>query len=673
MGNAYLEPIKRPTMKFIPFLTLLISFLLFSCSPQPTVNFSGDLEIGTEQSGSLEQDGLQSYALQLDSSTFLYGYVDQVSVDVIVELKDEEGEVIQSFDGPAKGPEHFSFEIDKTGAYTLDVKPFEEGSGDYTVLIQGADPIATDPAKRVDQLLTAYSDDAPGAVIGVMQDGQMTFSKAYGKANLTHDLDFELDMPTNIGSVSKQFTAMAILLLEKEGKLSLDDDVRSHIPELPDLGKVVTVRNILNHTNGWREVYNLMPIRGWYGEDKLLKEEVLTLLQKQTELQDDPGAVFNYNNSAFIMAAEIVERISEMDFPDFVRENIFEPLGMSNSYVRRDPSTIIPRATQGYSNGDHGMIESGDLDAAYGAGAIYTTPDDLVKWMNNFESGTVGGTDVIERLVTPDTLNNGDTMTYALGIGVNDYKGLKQYAHGGADIAHRAMLMYFPEIRSGVVTLSNNASFPGSIAGSVADAFFSEHLEEEDDDDDEEAETDELTVSEEILEKYAGKYRAASIGLIIEYKLEDGSLVAYPTGQSSLKLEPTSETSFDYVGVPASIVFNSDDDGNYNSATHTQGGSDIELTKLPPFDPNPEALADYTGRYFSEELETFYTISVKDSALIASHRNMEDIDLTPGDVDSFSGSVFFMGEVAFIRNSKGMVTAMTVSNGRTKGILFERQ
>lgn len=652
-------------------ISLLILIAIVSCNRKSNIRFSGDVEIGIEQTDSLKQKEVKSYLLQLDSGTFFFGYVNQVSVDVVVELKDDQGILVQSFDGPAKGPENFSFEISKSGEYTLDVKPFEEESGKYTILIKNAEPIANDPRKRVDQLMSFYSGEAPGACIGVMRDGKMIFSKSYGKANLTYDLDFDLDMPTNIGSVSKQFTAMAILLLEKEGKVSLDDDVRKHIPELPNLGKVVKIRNILNHTNGWREVYNLMPITGWKNEDKLLKDEILTILQKQPELQASPGEEYNYNNSAFIMAAEIVERISGKDFPQFIKENIFEPLGMANSYVRKDPSTIIPRATQGYSNGEYGYIESRDLDASYGAGGIYTTPEDLVKWLNNFESATVGGSDVIDKLVTPGILNNGDTMTYSLGLGVDEYKGLKRYAHGGADIAHRAMLVYFPEIRSGVITLSNNASFSGNNAYRIIDAFFKDYLEEDEPEKDKEL-TVAVVVNEESLKKYIGKFRADAIGMVIEYKLEDGALVAYPTGQSSLKLEPTSENSFNYIGVEASLVFNSDEQGNYNLATHTQGGSDLEFKRLPPFDPSLELLADYTGKYFSEELETFYTLTVKDSSLTALHRNMEDIKLSPTDIDTFSGSIYFMGEVAFKRNAKGNIYAFTIANGRTKGILFNR-
>ena len=503
--------------------------MIISCENKQSINYSGDLEIGVEQFDSISRNEVKSYAMELDSGTYLYGYVNQMTVDVVVELKNDQKETVGSFDGPAKGPENFSFEIETRGTYTLEVKAFEEEQGTYKVLLMNVEPIAVDPGKRVDQLMRFYSDDNPGVSIGALKDGELVFSKAYGKANLTHNLDFELNMPTNIGSVSKQFTAMAILLLEKEGKLSLDDDVRKHIPELPDLGEVVKVRNILNHTNGWREVYNLMPITGWKGEDKLLREEVITILQKQTEFQAAPGEEFNYNNSAFIMAAEIVERVSGLDFPTFIKENIFLPLDMNNSYVRRDPTTIIPRATQGYSNGEFGYVESGDLYAAYGAGAIYTTPEDLSKWLNNFEKATIGGADVIEKLITPGTLNNGDTMTYALGINVDDYKGLKRYAHGGADIAHRAMLVYFPKIRSGVITLSNNAGFSGNNAYRIADVFFKDDLKVEDQKK-KKSTKEKVAVTEEILKKYVGKFRAEAIGLIIEYKLEDGQLVAHPTG-----------------------------------------------------------------------------------------------------------------------------------------------
>ena len=172
---------------------LLLTFFI-SCQQNPKMNNSSDLEIGIEQSGSLLQKTSKSYEIQLDSNAFVLGSVNQKTVDVIVKLVDDANKEVASFDGPARGLEYFSFNINKTGTYRLEVEPFEEQSGDYSIIIDKVEPIATDPSKRVDQLLSFYSNDQPGAVIGVIEDGEMVFSKAYGKANITHNLDFKCSL-----------------------------------------------------------------------------------------------------------------------------------------------------------------------------------------------------------------------------------------------------------------------------------------------------------------------------------------------------------------------------------------------------------------------------------------------------------------------------------------------
>tara|TARA_R110001632_G_scaffold10505_8_gene38843 strand:- start:7890 stop:9872 length:1983 start_codon:yes stop_codon:yes gene_type:complete len=657
------------------FIYALLFTFLISCQQNPKMNFSGDLEIGVEQSGSLLQKISKPYEIQLDSNSFILGSVNQKTVDVIVKLVDDENKEVGSFDGPARGLEYFSFNIKKSGTYRLEVEPFEEQSGDYSIIIDKVESIATDRSKRVDQLFSFYSNDQPGAVIGVVEDGEMIFSKAYGKANITHNLDFKLNTPTNIGSVSKQFTAFAILLLEQQGLLSIDDDVRKHIPEFPDFGELITIKNLLNHTNGLREVYNLLPITGWNGEDKLLRSEILNMLKRQEKLQVSPGEEFNYNNSAFILLAEIVERKTDSKFPDWMKKNVFEPLGMKDSYVRLDPSQIIPHASQGYSQGDNGFIESGDLYAAYGAGGIYTTPLDLSKWLQNFKDPKIGGKEVIEKLVTPGILKKGDTLPYALGIGVRNRKGLKMYAHSGADIAHRASLIYYPEINSGVIVMSNNASFSTAVAADISDLFFAKHLKEKEKKTivSEAKTSDEYNVDIKTLKSYVGKYKASSMGLVIDYKLEDGKLVAYPTGQSSLPLVPTSKATFNYKGITATIVFKMDDDGKNIGATHKQGGQVFQMEKLQAFNPSPNELKAYEGKYFCDELETFYTIVVKDSVMIAIHRNLKDITFSPIENDTFSGDISFMNNVVFKRDTKGKINAFSVSNGRTKGVHFKKQ
>ena len=658
------------------------ALFLAACNMNDAVTFSGDISVGELVEGSLEVETPDTFFFDFAADTYIYGVCEQVSVDVVVSLLDSAGKSLASFDGPGVGPEEFMFETSEAGRYMLVIAPFEKKKGEYTLELKVVEPVAVDPARRADQLMYAYAgDDVPGGVVGVIRDGELIFSKAYGMSNLSYGIPFEVNTPTNIGSVSKQFTAMAILLLEQQGRLSLDDDVRKYIPELPDLGHVVKIKNILNHTNGYREVFNLMPMTGWKGEDVLLRQEVIGILKRQEALQAVPGEEFNYNNSAFILAAEIVERISGMPFPEFMKENVFEPLGMRSTMVRTDPETIIPGASQGYRLDSTGYKEAGDLYAAYGAGGIYTTPADFARWMNNFNDPVVGDRKLIDRLVMVDTLNNGDTMTYALGIGVDETRGLLSYSHGGADIAHRAFVSYYPEINSGVVAMSNNAAFPSyRIATELADVFFKDAFdpeEGEDGDGDPEGEEGEkaagVEVPLELLEAYSGKYVLKGIGVVLEYSVVDGVLKMNMEGQPEATLTPLSQNEFEYEGVEASIIFHTNDQGEVTGAVHSQGGTDYQLEAVPPYEPSLETLMSYEGRYYSSELDVFYKLEVHDSTLVLGIRNTKEIELSVIKEDVYKGDVFFIGELAFVKDPAGRVKGFTLANGRTRGINFVKQ
>ncbi len=664
-------------MKHISCIMLTAIFLA-ACNLPRSFHFTGDLRVGEVAEGTLALESPDTFHFDFGADTYIYGVCNQVSVDVVVTLYDSAGTALGMFDGPAAGPEDFSFEVRKPGRYMLVVAPFEKRTGTYTIELKVVEPIATDPARRADQLFYPYSGkEVPGGVAGVMQNGKVIFSKAYGMANLTHHVPYATSTPTNIGSVSKQFTAMAILLLEQQGKLSLDDDVRKHVPELPDLGEVVTIRNMLNHTSGFREVYNLMAMTGWQMEDALRRDEVIEILKRQKELQSAPGEEFNYNNSAFILLATIVERISGLPFPEFMKENIFGPLGMTSTMVRADPATIVPGASQGYvQDSTGGYRESGDLCASYGAGGIYSTVDDFNAWMHNFSDPVVGGEGLVTRLVTPDTLNNGDTMTYALGIEVGEHRGLKTYSHGGADLAHRAFMVYFPGIKAGVVAMSNNASFPSNrIAYTLADAFFGNEMgpQEEEGVDAGEKDSTGVEVPEEVLTAYAGEYMIKGTGFVMKFSMADGALKMTIEGQPDVWMIPQSKTRFRYEGVDAFIEFRPDSDGNVTGAVHSQGGQEFELERLAPYEPSLDDLLALEGRYFSDELETFYTLEVRDSTLTLLIRNAGEVKLSAIKEDLYKGDVFFISELAFARDGAGKVTGFSVSSGRTKGISFEKR
>ena len=284
------------------------------------------------------------------------------------------------------------------------------------------------------------------------RDGRTLFSKAYGMANLTYGIPFETDTRTNIGSTTKQFTAFAVMLQQERGKLSLDDDIRKHIPELPEFDETITVRHLITHTSGLREFLNLLIMTGrrldhgdWIGRD-----ELVDIVQRQPALQNSPGAEWNYNNTAFGLAALIVERTSGQPFHHYMRENVFDPIGMTRTMVRPSPNHMVPEKSEGYTAGDEGYLELGDLGGAVGAGSIYSTVEDLQKWVENYANPTVGTREMIDEMMTSYVLTDGEETGYGYGLSVDEQRGLKRVHHGGADVAHRSMLVYYPEINAGI-------------------------------------------------------------------------------------------------------------------------------------------------------------------------------------------------------------------------------
>jgi hypothetical protein len=269
---------------------------------------------------------------------------------------------------------------------------------------------------------------------------------------------------------------------------------------------------------------------------------------------------------------------------------------------------------------------------------------------------------------------------------VDEFRGLKNYSHGGADIAHRAFLVYFPEIDAGVVAMSNNGSFdPGGIAFKMAELYFGDEMDpeegeeevgeetgEETGEDAEETDSKELTVPEELLQAYAGRYLLAGMGAMLEYEVVDGRLKMSMEGQPEVYLDPLSESEFEYEGVEATVEFLRNDQGEVSGAVHTQGGQKYELERVPPYEPTVEELQALTGKFFSKELETFYTLEIRDTTLTLLIRNTEDVELSALKEDNFMGNIYFIGEVVFQRDPGGQVTGFTVANGRTRGIWFEK-
>lgn len=660
------------------FAASLTALALVVALPGSATAQDGELREGRAVTASLATGDTLRYTFEAGDDYFLFGELDQISVDARLRLLDSEGTPFGSFNGSVSGVARFSRQLPVGGTYTIEVTAVDEAEGDFRLLLHRLEPLETNPSRLVDQLMSPYDGpESPGAAVQVWRDGRTLFSKAYGMANLAYGIPFETDTRTNIGSTSKQFTAFAIMLQAERGLLSLDDDIRIHVPELPEFDETITVRHLLTHTSGLREFLNLLVMTGrrldrgdWIGRD-----ELIDIVQRQPALQNEPGGEWNYNNTAFGLAATIVERTSGQDFHVFMKENVFDPLGMDRTMVRPSPGHIVPDMSEGYTPGDHGFLQIGDLGGAVGAGSIYSSVEDLQTWVTNYADPIVGSAEIFDEMMTSYVLNDGTETGYGYGLGVGEHRGLRRVSHNGADVAHRSNLMYFPEINAGITVQSNHASFNSGVATQLAEAFFADAMDV-DEGDEAVGEFDPESYNPEDFDDFVGRYALdAAPNFILTFTREGDTLFTQATGQQRLEIVPTSDTSFALTVVDASVVFHRNDDGEVDSATLLQNGVnratrlDDDEEEAEAWEPDAEALEAFVGTYFSEELETFYTVMLDDDTLVVDQRRLDSAELTPGEADTFSGGGFTF---TFERDRNAQVIGFYLSNGRTRDVRFER-
>ena len=339
---------------------------------------------------------------------------------------------------------------------------------------------ADETTDRVDRLFARWDGpDSPGGALGVVKDGRLVYEKAVGKADVEQDRSINSETVFHIASLSKQFTAMAVLLLEKDGKLSLDDDVRKHLPELHDFGKTITIRHLLLHTSGLRDQWDLVTLAGWRMSDVITDDDVFRLACRQRELNFEPGTRHLYCNTGYTLAARIVERAAGQPFRDFARSRIFEPLGMAHTRFPADHEEIVPRRARSYHPAGDGRYENSILSyGTVGATSLLTTVADLARWDANFDEPRVGDAAILEKLQAGGTLNDGRKIDYALGLVNGTYRGRKVVEHAGSDAGFRCTLLRFPTERFSVILLANTSdAAPGELARRVADVYLEGELD----------------------------------------------------------------------------------------------------------------------------------------------------------------------------------------------------
>src|SRR5687768_3532967 len=333
---------------------------------------------------------------------------------------------------------------------------------------------------KIDSVFKSYSDSTPGCAVAVIKNGAVVFQKGYGMANLEYAAPIVPATIFHIASESKQYVAFCMLLLEKEGKLSIDDDIRKHLDYLPELGQKITIRHLIHHTSGLRDQWQLLANAGWQLDDVITQEHIINLVSKQKALNINPGEEHMYCNTGYTLMAEIVKKASGLTLREYAEKNIFQPLGMKDTHFHDNYTEIVPGRAYSYNRLPNGKYNHSVLSySTVGATSLFTTVQDELKWLNNFETGTVGGKELVEKMYQVGVLNDGRKLTYAFALNMGKYKGWQQVGHGGADAGFRSYACRFPEKGLGVVVFSNYA--PADVArltNQVADVFLPGSKEE---------------------------------------------------------------------------------------------------------------------------------------------------------------------------------------------------
>lgn len=547
-----------------------------------------------------------------------------------------------------------------------------------TFLMCAAFATAQARADRGEQIDAIFNNlikpGSPGASMAVIEHGKLVYLKGYGSANLEYNIPITPNTIFHVASVSKQFTAMAVVLLERDGKLSIDDDVHKYLPELPDYGEKITLRNLLQHTSGIRDQWQTLSSAGWSMEDVITQDQILRMLFRQKELNFPPGSRHLYSNSGFTLLAEIVTRVSGEPMPEFCEERIFRPLAMTHTHFHQDLHKIVPGRAYSYSPAKGGGFENDPLNYAnVGATSLFTTAGDLVKWLDNFREPKVGGAAAIARLQEQCVLTDGKKVDYGLGVSLDSYRGLKRISHNGADAGYRSAVMWFPDQELGVAVVSNLGTFNPSQAGNkVAELFLAGKMTDPPKQETTAAPRTFITLDTAALERFAGTYPLPAIEQLFEVKVDQGKLWFAPPAGPPIEVKAVGPSHFYIQETAADIEFIAKpDQGMTVKISQPAGANTGDRIVREPL--SAADLNSYAGVYWSEELETQYTILVRDGKLFAMHAHHGEFGLTPILKDHFATSQFFFNNVKFLRDDKGKVNALTVGGGRVTAIRFERK
>jgi CubicO group peptidase (beta-lactamase class C family) len=518
------------------------------------------------------------------------------------------------------------------------------------------------PAQKVDQIFSLYDKPgSPGCSLGVIRDGEFVYRKAYGLATLELGVPLSPQSVFYMGSVSKQFTAASVVLAAEQGYLSLDDDVHKYVPELPDYGHVVTLRQMIHQTSGFRDFYTLLGLSGHDPADFNSPEETFKIVVRQRGMNNIPGDEWIYSNTNYFLLGIVVKRATKKSLAEFAAENIFTPLGMSHTLFYDDHTVVVPGRVAAYDSGPHDSfhVDWSTTFELVGAGGLMSTVDDLLLWDRNFYANRLGKGTLVQELQTPGVLNNGNKISYAMGLDLGNYRGLPIVEHGGALFGYRTELLRFPEQKFSVICLCNIASaVPENLARKVADIYLSDKLQPG-------ASTLNPSSKGNFPDPatFAGKYLDPRTHLMYTFAASNGNLMAW-----GAVLRRINANQFYDLG--SNVITFESSEGTMHAKLDIKGETYFSGSRVQELHLGEPVLASYTGQFRSAELDTVYSLSIDKGVLTLRNHDNPPQKLIPIAKDEFDAGDF--GRLVFERDSGGRVFGFRVFTQDARGIEFRK-
>ena len=492
--------------------------------------------------------------------------------------------------------------------------------------------------QEVDAILAAqYERKGPGATALIYKNGDVIFRKGFGYANVELGVKMSPEHVFEIGSITKQFTAIAILMLEEQGKLTVEDDITKYIPDYPTHGKSITIHHLLNHTSGIKSYTSMQSFQKNARVD-MTPTEIIDFF-KNEPMDFDPGEQFLYNNSGYIILGHIIEVITGDSYANFIQKNFFDKLGMNNSYYGSH-SEIIKNRASGYKQGENGFENADYLSMTlpYAAGSLMSNVDDLLKWQKALNTNQLISKATYEKAINGSKLNNGEHIGYGYGLGAGKIQGSKSISHGGGIFGYTTQGIYMPKEDVFISILTNcGCNSPGGVANKIAAIAIGKPFLDK---------ADAIALSEDKLKQCVGAYQFPD-GAIRHITVKNGKIFSQREGSTKLEIYPMSETKF--IFEEGDITYNFSKKNGKKQAEFVTDVATIghEIDKAPPAEQKeitltPDVLKQYIGKY---ELQPGFVleVTVSGNQIFAQATGQPQFEIFAESVDNFFLKGFLKG------------------------------